>query len=278
MNPISCTQWKYILVDDSAELSALFQLVWKDQAKDIPLLSFSNGTELINYFLAQKKHEPYIVILDLNMPEKNGIECLRVLRTLEMTKHTPIIIFSTSNRSGDIAHSYLSNATAYIQKPFDLEGYKECITSILNFWKCVIPFSGNGSSPNMTQNPASTDLSLIVQSLENLPNMVFVKDAKDLRFVYFNRAGEDLLGLSREILIGKNDYDFFPKIQADFFTNQDKRVLQSGKLLIIPSETIETANKGSRQLCTRKVPLFLSPDSDQPTHLLGISEDITTKK
>jgi len=64
--------------------------------------------------------------------------------------------------------------------------------------------------------------------IENIPDMIFLKDARELRFVRFNRAGEELLGQSRDDLIGKNDYDFFPKIQADFFTQKDRNVL-SGK-------------------------------------------------
>ena len=47
--------------------------------------------------------------------------------------------------------------------------------------------------------------------VENIPNMIFVKDAQDLRFVSFNRAGEELLGYPRADLIGKGDGDFFPR-------------------------------------------------------------------
>ena len=47
--------------------------------------------------------------------------------------------------------------------------------------------------------------------------MVFVKDAKDLRFVMFNKAGEELIGVPKADLIGKNDYDFFPKNGSGFF-------------------------------------------------------------
>lgn len=111
--------------------------------------------------------------------------------------------------------------------------------------------------------------------LENIPNMIFVKDAKDLRFVRFNRAGEDLLGLSRDKLIGKNDYDFFPPAEADHFRDRDRAVLDGKTVVDIPEETISTAT-GQRILHTKKIPLF--DGKGQPTYLLGISEDITEQK
>src|SRR5204862_5453235 len=87
--------------------------------------------------------------------------------------------------------------------------------------------------------------------LENIPHMIFVKDAKELRFVRFNKAGEDLLGYSKKEMIGKNDYDFFPKTEADFFTKKDRHVLQSGELYDIPQEPIHTRKKGIRILHTK---------------------------
>jgi PAS domain S-box-containing protein len=112
--------------------------------------------------------------------------------------------------------------------------------------------------------------------VENIPNMIFIKDAEELRFVRFNKAGEDLLGNSREDLIGKNDYDFFPKEQADFFTQKDREVLTGKKVVDIPEEPIQTRIKGERSIHTKKVPILDA--KGEPKYLLGISEDITERR
>lgn len=111
--------------------------------------------------------------------------------------------------------------------------------------------------------------------IDNIPHMIFIKEAEDLRFVRFNRAAEDLLGYSRHDLIGKNDYDFFPKEEADFFTAKDREVLRSGKMLEIPEEPIHT-KAGLRHLHTRKIPLCDAAGNSK--FLLGISVDITDRK
>ncbi len=112
--------------------------------------------------------------------------------------------------------------------------------------------------------------------VENMPDMIFVKDARELRFVRFNRAGEKLLGYPRDMLIGKNDYDFFPENEADFFTTKDRDVLSSKQPIDIPEETIQTGHEGEKILHTKKIPIL---DKDgTPQYLLGIAEDITERK
>lgn len=111
--------------------------------------------------------------------------------------------------------------------------------------------------------------------IENIPNMIFVKDAKDLRFIRFNKAGEALLGVSREELVGKSDFDFFPKEQADFFTEKDRKVLSAKTVIDIAEEPINT-KEGTRFLHTKKIPIL--DQHGRPQYLLGISEDITERK
>ncbi len=112
--------------------------------------------------------------------------------------------------------------------------------------------------------------------LENIPAMIFIKEAINLRFVRINKAGETLLGISREELIGKSDHDFFPAEQAEFFINKDREVLAHDRVLEIPEETINTRSHGQRWLHTLKVPVMNA--QKQPALLMGISMDVTTQK
>ncbi len=112
--------------------------------------------------------------------------------------------------------------------------------------------------------------------VENIPNMIFVKNADNLNFKMVNKAGEELLGHSRKELLGKSDLDFFPKEEAEFFTQKDREVLQNKKMLDIPEETVQTKNLGERIVHTKKIPI-LNKDGN-PQYLLGISEDITELK
>ncbi len=110
--------------------------------------------------------------------------------------------------------------------------------------------------------------------LENIPHMIFVKDADSLRFVRINRAGEDLLGAPRESLLGKSDLDLFPEERAKLTTTKDREVLRLGQI-DIEEEPIRTF-AGERTLHTKKIPIH--DENGVPKFLLGISHDITEEK
>lgn len=112
--------------------------------------------------------------------------------------------------------------------------------------------------------------------VENLPLMAFVKDAETLRFVRFNKAGEELTGWPRAELLGRSDHDLFPHEQAAFFVAKDREVLAADRPADIPEEPIHTKDRGLRILHTRKI--AIRDAAGRAKYLLGISEDITERK
>ncbi|HJW73991.1 MAG TPA: PAS domain-containing protein, partial [Geothrix sp.] len=134
-------------------------------------------------------------------------------------------------------------------------------------------FDGLLDQIGASQNDLRESRAFLETIIETLPLMLFMKEAKELRFVRFNKAGEDLLGYPREDLIGKNDYDLFPPEQAEAFVARDRLVLTGRLPLVTPEEPIQTRHKGLRTLHTIKVPMLDAKGI--PRYLLGISEDIT---
>ena len=112
--------------------------------------------------------------------------------------------------------------------------------------------------------------------VDSVPVPVFAKSAKDGQFILWNKASETLFGFIKEQVIGKTDYDFFPKEQADFFWEKDRETFASGVIVNISEEPILTKSLGTRILHTSKVPVY--DKAGQPSYLLAISQDITERK
>lgn len=113
--------------------------------------------------------------------------------------------------------------------------------------------------------------------IENLPVAIFGKDPRrNFEFSLWNARSEQVFGLTKEQVLGRNDYDFFPKHQADFFRLKDEEVVLHGQPLDIPDETIHSRTLGDISLHTRKVPLF--DEAGKPILLLGISENTTERR
>jgi PAS domain S-box-containing protein len=127
----------------------------------------------------------------------------------------------------------------------------------------------------ITHTPAPPSQAFLDTVIENIPAMLVVKDGETGRFLLVNRAGEDLLGVPREALLGRSDHDFFPAEQADFFAAHDREVIDSGQLRTIEEEPLDTLHNGRRWLRTRKIAI---PGEAGKNHLLAICEDITERK
>ncbi len=112
--------------------------------------------------------------------------------------------------------------------------------------------------------------------LDNLPSMVYLKDAETLRFVLVNRAGERALGLPREQILGRSDADFFPPMRAAVLMANDRAALAREEGVTLEEVSFSVPGRGRRTFAVQKVPLR---DEDGVTrHLLGIAEDVTERK
>ncbi|MFB2938749.1 PAS domain S-box protein [Aerosakkonemataceae cyanobacterium BLCC-F154] len=111
--------------------------------------------------------------------------------------------------------------------------------------------------------------------LNNLPVAVVAKEAKELKFSFFNQAAEQLFGLTEQQVLGKNDYDLFTKTQADSFTKIDRQVLASGQTVDIFEE--EAQIQGDIHILRTKKTAILD-ELGEATYLLAITEDITERK
>jgi PAS domain S-box-containing protein len=207
-----------------------------------------------------------IIISDYNMPHFSGYAALELYK--ERGFDIPFIIVSGVIGEEIAVSAMVSGAHDYVMK----HNLPRLIPAIQRELRDAESRRGRKQAAEELYRTNE----LLTSIVENIPNMIFLKDAKDLRFVRFNRAGEDLLGYSREDLLGKNDYDFFPKEQADFFTKNDREVLFGKKVVDIPEENLQTRNNGVRTLHTQKVPIL--GVKGEPAYLLGISADITAHK
>lgn len=142
--------------------------------------------------------------------------------------------------------------------------------------RCVVGMAKDITATKNAEEELRDAHSFLNSIVDNVPIMLFVKDAKDLRFVLFNQEGAQLIGLPQEEFIGKNDFDFYPEDEAVFFTEKDREVLNGKRKVEIAEETIHTLTNGARLLHTKKIPIL--DEQGNPRFLLGISEDITEKK
>ena len=103
------------------------RMFFKDAIDEIQmktnLLLFGNGQEFLDHILLPGQSLPHLVFLDLNMPIKNGIECLEELRAQERFKNLSIAIYSTSSSDQDIEDTFIKGANIYINKPNDFNKF-----------------------------------------------------------------------------------------------------------------------------------------------------------
>ena len=118
-----------LLADDDDDDRLLFTDVLTEFSKNSRLTFAHNGEHLMTLLRSEKL--PDVLFLDLNMPLKNGIECLEEIRGDEKLKDLPVVIFSTSSHPGTINQMYDIGAHLYVRKPNDFNALRKVISEVL---------------------------------------------------------------------------------------------------------------------------------------------------
>jgi CheY-like chemotaxis protein len=119
---------RVVLADDDPDHGLLFQIVLRqvDPSKNLTIVK--DGSELMNLL---DRFVPDLLFLDLNMPCKNGYECLVEIRQRPELKNLPIVVYSSSTYMTDIQKSYVHKADLYMVKPFNSLHLRNALASIL---------------------------------------------------------------------------------------------------------------------------------------------------
>jgi chemotaxis family two-component system response regulator Rcp1 len=138
-----------LLVEDSPGDVRLTQEALKDAKVHINLRVVRDGIDAMAFLMREGEYatvpRPDLILLDLNLPRKDGREVLKDIKENPELKSIPVVVLTTSASEADILRSYLLHANCYITKPVNLDGFLTVVKSIDNFWLSVVklpPHSG----------------------------------------------------------------------------------------------------------------------------------------
>jgi chemotaxis family two-component system response regulator Rcp1 len=139
---LGSTPLEVLLVEDSSGDVRLTREAFKDAKVHVNLHVAKDGMEAMAFLRREGEHSndprPDLILLDLNLPKKDGREVLEEIKESPTLKSIPVVILTTSASEADILRSYRLHANCYITKPVTLHGFLEVVKSIDNFWLSVV--------------------------------------------------------------------------------------------------------------------------------------------
>ena len=125
-----------LLVEDNPADVRLTQEAFKDTRVTNRLHVARDGVEALGMLrdATGAVPRPDLILLDLNLPRKDGREVLQDIKHDEVLRHIPVVIFSTSQSEQDVARSYRLGANAFVTKPVDIDRFFQVIQSLEQFW------------------------------------------------------------------------------------------------------------------------------------------------
>jgi CheY-like chemotaxis protein len=123
---------KIILADDDESDRLIFIEAFAELKIKSEVIALHDGKQLMEYIAKNEIELPAIIFLDLNMPRKSGLECLKEIRSNKKIKDVPIVIYSTSASKNDIEETFHNGANVYIKKPGDFTKLKDALYKVVS--------------------------------------------------------------------------------------------------------------------------------------------------
>ncbi|MCW3016978.1 MAG: two-component system response regulator [Solirubrobacterales bacterium] len=133
-----------LLVEDDPGDVLLIREAFVDHKLENTLLVASDGVEALELLRSPDCQRPDLVLLDLNLPRKDGREVLREIKADEALRAIPVVVLTTSDAEEDILRSYDLHANAYVTKPVDFERFIDVVRQIDEFFESVVKLPGRG--------------------------------------------------------------------------------------------------------------------------------------
>ncbi|HWG85020.1 MAG TPA: response regulator [Deinococcales bacterium] len=131
-----------LLVEDNPGDALLTREAFEEARVRNNLHHVTDGVQAMQFLRCEGEFtqcpRPDIILLDLNMPRKGGLEVLSEVKNDPALRDIPVVILTTSSAEEDIVKSYQSHANAYITKPVDLAKFLEVVRSLEEFWLAVV--------------------------------------------------------------------------------------------------------------------------------------------
>jgi len=128
---------KILLVEDSPSDVRLVREALKENPIPVQITVARDGVEAVDYLHQAEEGLttfPDLMLLDLNLPRKNGREVLAEVKGSPTLKRIPVLVMTSSRSDEDVAQAYSLNANCYITKPSDLKEYVDVVRAIEDFW------------------------------------------------------------------------------------------------------------------------------------------------
>lgn len=119
------------LADDDEDDRLFFKDAFDELKINTKVSTFNDGVELMDFLNHEDSVLPHVLFLDLNMPKKNGVECLLEIKKNERLNNIAIAIYSTSSSEEHIEETFINGANIYIKKPNDFENLKKILSEVV---------------------------------------------------------------------------------------------------------------------------------------------------